>query len=220
MPFADRTDAGRRLGARLAFLRGEDVVVLGLPRGGVPVAFEVARLIGAPLDVLLVAKIGVPRHPELAMGAVAEGGVRVVKEQVRQLVGVTPAEFEEVAARAVAQLDARIRTLRSGGGAPLLAGRTAVVVDDGMATGSTAKAAGRAVRDMGAERVILGVPVASTEALVEVGAEMEVVCVEAPHRLTAVGQWYADFTQVSDREVIELLQRARSERGEVTPERG
>lgn len=208
MAFVDRVDAGRRLAARLRSLGDRDVVVLGLPRGGVPVAFEVARVLAAPLDVIVVRKLGVPFQPELGMGAVAEGGERVINERVVRMAGVTEGELAGVEERESRAVD-RLAVVLRGGRPPMpLAGRTAVVVDDGMATGSTALAACRAARKRGAKRVILAVPVAGSEAVGDLAGEVEVVCLETPGDLVAVGQSYGDFSQTSDREVIELLGRA------------
>ena len=208
MPFTDRSDAGRRLAELLLAFRGEDVVVLGLPRGGVPVAAEVAEALGAPLDVILVRKLGVPFQPELAMGALGEGGVVVLNDRVIHSAHVTSAELASVKAREEAELDRRSQLLRQGRPAVPLEGRTAVVVDDGMATGATARAACRVARAHGAGRVILAVPVASPEAVEDLGREVEVVCAEVAERLWVIGQWYRDFTQVSDDEVVRLLSRA------------
>jgi putative phosphoribosyl transferase len=205
MPFVDRREAGRRLAERLSFLRGEDAVVLGLPRGGVPVAFEVARALGAPLDVILVRKLGVPFQPELAMGAIGEGGVRVVNNEVVRSAGVTPGEMAEVEQREQAELDRRARRYRGGRPRVLLSGRTAVVVDDGIATGSTARAACQVARAEGAARVVLAVPVAPTSTVEELGREVEVVCAEAHDDFWAIGQFYRDFHQTSDGEVARLL---------------
>jgi len=205
MPFVDRREAGRRLAERLGSLRGEDVAVLGLPRGGVPVAFEVARALGAPLDVILVRKLGVPFQPELAMGAIGEGGVRVVNSEVVRSAGVTPSEIAEVEQREQAELDRRARRYRGGRPRIVLSGRTAVVVDDGIATGSTARAACQVARAQGAARVVLAVPVAPTSTVEELRREAEVVCVEIHDYFWAIGQFYRDFTQTSDGEVARLL---------------
>lgn len=160
MLFINRVDAGRRLGERLQHLRGDNVVVVGLPRGGVPVASEVARVLGAPLDVIVVRKLGVPFQPELGMGAIGEGGVRVLNEALVGSAGVTPDELAAVERRERAELDRRIRRYRGGRLGVSLAGRTVVIIDDGIATGSTARAACRVVRAQGAARVVLAVPVA------------------------------------------------------------
>lgn len=209
MHFGNRLEAGRRLGARLEYLRGQDLVVLGLPRGGVPVAAEVAAALDAPLDVCLVRKLGVPRQPELGMGAIGEDGVRVINEEVLHGTGVSArdlARVEEHERRVLADRGARYR-----GAAPPLsvAGRTAVVVDDGVATGSTARAACRIARARGAARIVLAVPVAPREFARRLGGEAdELVCLDTPWDFAAVGQFYADFTQVEDEEVTACLRQA------------
>jgi len=209
MPFANRSDAGKRLARRLMHLREGDVVVLGLPRGGVPVAFEVARELHAPLDVIVVRKLGVPFQPELAMGAVGEGGVRVINDEVVRMAEVSAPELAAVEERERVEVDRRARRFRGERPRVPVVGRTAVVVDDGIATGSTARAACRVARALGAARVVLAVPVAPPSVIAEFRREVdEVVWVECPEQLWAVGQWYRDFTQTSDEEVIALLQRA------------
>jgi putative phosphoribosyl transferase len=209
MFFADRADAGRQLAARLEHLRGELVVVLGLPRGGVPVALEVARALGAPLDVIVVRKLGVPFQPELGMGAVGEDGVRVINREVVQATRVPADELAEVQAREQAQVDARAARYRVHRPREPLAGRTAVVVDDGIATGSTARAACLVARAHGAARVVLAVPVAPRGWQARIaGAADELVCVHTPRDFFAIGQFYADFSQTTDDEVIACLQRA------------
>jgi len=209
MFFADRADAGRRLAARLEHLRGEPVVVLGLPRGGVPVALEVARALSAPLDVIVVRKLGVPFQPELGMGAVGEDGVRVINREVVRLAGVPANELAAVQAREQAQVDARAARYRARRAREPLAGRVAVVVDDGIATGSTARAACQVARAHGAARVVLAVPVAPRGWQARIaGAADELVCVHTPGDFFAIGQFYADFSQTTDDEVIACLQRA------------
>ena len=208
MPFQDRRDAGRQLGRRMAPFAGRGVVVLGLPRGGVPVAAEVARAVGAPLDVILVRKLGLPQRPELAMGAVGEDGVIVVNDDVVRAGGVDEATFADVVRRERAELDRRARQLRGDRARVPLEGRTAVVVDDGVATGATARAACAVARAHGAARVVLAVPVGSTHALHEIDPVVdEVVCLESPRRFAAVGQVYADFRPTEDEEVLALLRR-------------
>lgn len=209
MRFRDRTDAGQRLGARLGHLRGEDIVVLGLPRGGVPVAAEVARLLGAPLDVILVRKLGVPVQPELGMGAIGEGGARVINRDVVEYARVSEAALAAVEQRERAELLRRARRYRGGRPRASISGRTAVVVDDGIATGSTARAACAVAKAQGAKRVVLAVPVAPVaagEALA--GDADEFICLDQPRRFLAIGEWYDDFSQTSDEEVISLLRRA------------
>ncbi len=209
MPFTDRFDAGRRLAGLLGHLRGEDVVVLGLPRGGVPVAFEVAGGLGAPLDVIVVRKLGVPFRSELAMGAVGEDGVLVLNEDVLWMAGLDRAEVAEVEQRERAELGRRVARLRGDRPRLDLGGRTAVIVDDGIATGSTATAACQVARSLGAGRVVLAVPVCSPDVARRLRRHVgEMVCVETPEYFSAVGQWYRDFHQVSDREVADLLRSA------------
>ncbi|MCU0265962.1 MAG: phosphoribosyltransferase [Actinomycetia bacterium] len=207
--FADRADAGRRLARLLGHLRGQDVVVVGLPRGGVPVAFEVARDLGAPLDVVVVRKLGVPFQPELGMGAIGEDGVRVVNDEVLRMTGVTAAELAAVENREGAELARRAARFRAGRARVPLAGRVVVVVDDGIATGSTARAACEVVRATGARRVVLAVPVAPVDWTGRLaGAADELVCVGTPRSFFGVGQFYADFTQTTDEEVVACLDRA------------
>lgn len=211
MLFADRTDAGRRLGAILQHLRHEPLVVLGLPRGGVPVAFEVAKALEAPLDVIVVRKLGVPFQPELAMGAVGEDGVRIINDEVVRMAGVSSEELAAVEARERAELERRARRFRGDRPRLPLGGRTALVIDDGIATGSTARAACQVARAQGAARVVLAVPVAPqgwTERMD--GDADEFVCVSTPAPFFAIGQFYSDFSQTSDDEVLDCLERAAS----------
>jgi predicted phosphoribosyltransferase len=206
--FADRVDAGRALAARLGHLRGRDVIVLALPRGGVPVGYEIAHTLGAPLDVLNVRKLGVPRHEELAMGAVATGGVRVLNDDVIRSAGVSAADVEAATARERRELERRERAYRGGRPSPPLAGRTVVLVDDGIATGATARAAIAAIRAQRPERLVLAVPVAQASTVEEFAREVdEVVCALAPDALLAIGLWYDDFSQVTDDEVRSALAR-------------
>ncbi|WP_431964818.1 phosphoribosyltransferase family protein [Actinacidiphila sp. bgisy160] len=209
MYFLDRRDAGRQLAARLRHLKGSGVVVLGLPRGGVPVAAEVAQALGAPLDVCLVRKLGVPFQPELGMGAIGEGGVRVINDEVVRTTRVTSDELAEVEAREREVLESRARRYR-GGREPLgLEGRTVLVVDDGVATGSTARAACRIARGRGAARVVLAVPVAPHDWTARLGADADdLVCLHTPWDFYAIGQFYADFSQTDDDEVVACLEEA------------
>ncbi|MFJ2191778.1 phosphoribosyltransferase family protein [Kitasatospora sp. NPDC087861] len=207
--FTDRTDAGRRLAARLAHLGGPDTVVVALPRGGVPVAAEVATALGAPLDICVIRKLGVPFQPELGMGAIGEDGVRVLNEQVIRLAGIGDDQLAEVERRERAELERRARRYRGGRPPTDLRGRTVIVVDDGVATGSTAHAACRIVRARGAARVVLAVPVAPgdwTDRLA--GVADEFVCVGTPSPFFAIGEFYGDFAQTGDEEVLRLLAEA------------
>ncbi|HEX7097465.1 MAG TPA: phosphoribosyltransferase family protein, partial [Acidimicrobiales bacterium] len=202
-------EAGRRLARRLEHLRGEDVVVLGLPRGGVPVAYEVAKALDAPLDVIVVRKLGVPFQPELAMGAIGEDGVRVVNDEIVRLADVSRAELAAVEDRERAELERRARRFRGDRPRVPIDGRTVVIVDDGIATGSTARAACRVARALGAKRVVLSTPVAPREWRTRIGPDAdECVAVETPDPFWAIGQFYDDFTQVSDGEVVRCLERA------------
>ncbi len=216
--FEDRVDAGRRLAERLIHLRGDDVVVLGLPRGGVPVAFEVAKALGAPLDVIIVRKLGVPFQPELGMGAIGEGNVRVLDEEVIRRAGVTQAEVAAVEARERAELERRARRFRGNHPSVALSGRTAVVIDDGIATGSTARAACQVARAQGAAKVILAVPVAPRGWESRIGSDAdELVSLDTPESFFAIGQFYDDFSQTTDDEVVACLERARVGTPAATP---
>lgn len=216
--FSDRAQAGRRLASRLQHLRDRPVVVLALPRGGVPVAFEVAEALHAPLDVIVVRKLGVPSQPELAMGAIGEDGVRIVNHDVFRLGGVTETELAEVEERERVELGRRARRFRAGRPRLPLEGRVAVVVDDGIATGSTASAACRVARAQGAARVVLAVPVAPPQWTARMdGAADEYVCVDTPEPFFAIGQFYADFSQTSDEEVVDCLRRSLARPGAAAP---
>lgn len=209
-PFDDRVDAGRQLATSLETLRGQDVVVLGLPRGGVPVAFEVARALRAPLDVLVVRKLGVPFQPELAFGAIGEGGVRVINDAVVREADLSTDDIAAVEAKQRAELARRSEMFRSGHERIALAGRTAVIVDDGVATGATARAACQVARAQGADRVVLAVPIGGRDVFGRfAGYADEVVCLHTPELFFAVGQGYRNFAQISDGEVVRLLDRAR-----------
>jgi len=204
--FRDRIDAGEKLAWELSEFQGGNTVVVGLPRGGVPVAAEVARQLGAPLDVLPVRKLGHPHQPELAIGAIAQGGFLVRNEALAGASGVSDADFEALASRERRELVRRAANYR-GDRPPLdLANKVVVLVDDGLATGATMRAAVAAARGLGAARVIVAVPVASpeTRALLEAVAD-QVVCVAEPTAFSSVGEWYADFHQTTDAEVSELL---------------
>jgi putative phosphoribosyl transferase len=218
--FRDRIEAGELLARRLLQLRDQDVVVLGLPRGGVPVAAEVARALAAPLDVIVVRKLGVPDQPELAMGAIGEHDTRVLDERVVRMAGVSPDQLHGVEARERVELERRVRRYRAGRRPEPLAGRTAVIIDDGVATGSTAQAACQVARALGAARVVLAVPVAPTDWGDHLAPHAdELVSLETPETFMAVGEWYHDFSQVSDDDVVRLLGTTHSEatHSEATP---
>jgi len=210
MLFADRFEAGRVLASRLAeFANGEDVVVLALPRGGVPVGFEVARALHAPLDVFVVRKLGVPGHEELAMGAIASGGVRVLNRRVVETLGISPEEIERIAAEEQRELERREREYRDGRPRLDVRGRTVILVDDGLATGSSMRVAALALRKKEPARIVVAVPVGSRATCEEFESEVDItVCAVTPEPFFGVGQWYADFRQTSDEEVRELLRRA------------
>ena len=206
--FSDRREAGRLLGAELRELEIDSPVVVGLPRGGVPVAYEVARELGAPLDIALVRKLGAPGQPELGIGAVGEDGAVIVDGETVAALGVGRDQIEAVVERESAELERRRERYR-GDSAPVdVAGRTAILVDDGIATGVTAIAAVRWLRDRGAARVIAAVPVCPAGAFEKLRDELgELLCLERPPRFGGVGAWYDDFSQTSDDEVVELLRR-------------
>ena len=209
--FRDRTEAGRELGARLARYRGRNPIVLGLPRGGIPVAREVARALDAPLDVFLVRKLGAPGHPELAMGAIASGGVRVLNQDVISMLDVSEDQIAAVAAQEARELERRDREYRGERPAPALEGRVVILVDDGLATGATMRAAAAAVRSSGPERVIVAVPVAARETCEDFRRDPsvdEIECTMTPEPFQAVGLWYDDFRQVTDGEVRALLKES------------
>jgi putative phosphoribosyl transferase len=215
--FHDRTDAGRRLAGHLAHLRGEDVVVLGLPRGGVPVAAEIAQALNAPLDVILVRKLGVPFHEELAMGAIGEGDVVVRNEDIVHVAHVTEEQLAEVRRREQVELDERSRRYRGEAQRVPLEHRTAVVVDDGIATGATVRAACAVARAHGARRVVLAAPVSSPTTAEQLGRDAdEVLVLETPHSFAAVGQAYGDFAPTEDDEVVRLLGQGPSPAQEAT----
>jgi predicted phosphoribosyltransferase len=205
--FRDRFDAGRQLAARLGRYAGRsDVVVLGLPRGGVPVAHEVARALRAPLDIFVVRKLGLPRHEELAIGAIASGGVRVLNHDLVRLLNIPVDLIDELASREADELARREAAYRGAQPFPGLGGRTVVLVDDGMATGASMRAAVEAVRKLNPASVIVAVPVSSPEAVHELQAVADdVVSVVTPEQLDGVGGWYEDFSQTTDAEVRQLL---------------
>jgi predicted phosphoribosyltransferase len=208
-PFADRREAGAELAAQLRHYRGrDDVIVLGLPRGGVPVAFEVAEALVAPLDVFVVRKLGMPGHPEFAMGAIASGGVRVLSDDVVRWYRVPQSAIDAVARSELAELERREREYRQGRTVMDLRGRVAILVDDGLATGATMRAAVQSVRAHEPARVVVAAPVGSTDACRQMADTAdETVCARIPPDFSAVGLWYRDFSQTTDDEVRALLQR-------------
>ncbi len=210
MVFKDRTTAGRLLAAQLtAYATRKDVIVLALPRGGVPVAFEVARRINAPLDVFLVRKLGVPGHEELAMGAIASGGLRVLNDGVVQMFDLSQDVIDRVAAKEQRELERRERLYRDDRPFPILRKQTVILVDDGLATGTTMRAAVMALLQQQPARLVVAVPVSSLAAYQEIQALVdEVVCLDTPEPFYSVGLWYQDFPQTSDAEVRDLLKRA------------
>jgi putative phosphoribosyl transferase len=211
--FLDRTEAGQLLATQLAaYANRPDVLVLALPRGGVPVAFEVARALHAPLDVIIVRKLGVPGEEELAMGAIASGGVRVLNDDVVQMLALSEEVINKVAAHEQHEMERRERLYRGDRPAYDVHGRTVILVDDGIATGATMRAAVAAVRHQQPARIIIAVPVAASATCEEFVAEVdELVCVSRPEVFFAVGFWYEHFSQTSDEEVRRLLEQARHE---------
>ena len=212
--FPDRAEAGRLLGLKLSKYAGrDDVIVLGLPRGGVPVAYEVARALRVPLDVFIVRKLGVPGFEELAAGAIASGGVRVLNEDVMRALPNADEIIELVTQRETAEVERREQEYRDGRPAPEIRGRTVILIDDGLATGATMRAAVKALRQRGAARIVVAVPVGPPDTCKEFEDEAdEVVCASAPEFFQAVGQYYEDFSQTSDDEVRQLLAKAAEDR--------
>lgn len=210
MLFRNRIEAGRLLAADLAaYADRRDTIVLALPRGGVPVAFEVARALRAPLDVFVVRKLGVPGQPELAMGAIATGGIRVLNHDVVDLLHVPQDAIEAAAERELRELERREKRYRLRQAPPEVRGRTAILIDDGLATGATMRAAVVALRRLGPARVVVGVPVGDPVTCAEFAVEADdVVCARTPEPFRAIGTWYDDFAQTSDEEVHALLARA------------
>ena len=223
-PFRDREDAGRRLAERLAGYRDEGPVVLALPRGGVPVGYEISRTLGTPLDVFVARKLGAPDQPELGIGAAAQGGVRVLNEDALEALAIPEGYIARAAEEETAEIERRLELLRGERPEPEVRGRTAILVDDGLATGVTARAAVAALRSHDPRRLVLAVPVCAAQTAKIPRSEVdELVCLEAPADLGAIGLWYEDFYQVPDEEVVGLLERARRERdgrGATGPERG
>src|SRR5438552_17276820 len=216
MRFRDRREAGRVLGERLAGLQGRpDLVVLGLPRGGVPVAYEVAQRLGVPLDVFVVRKLGLPGHEELAMGAIAPGGVRVLNEDVLYVIPDAQSIVEMVTAIEREELERRERNYRNDRPPPNLKGRTVILVDDGLATGATMRAAVAALRQQGAAKIIVAVPVGAASTCQDLkGVADDVVCLRSPIGFIGVGQYYADFSQTTDEEVRDLLAASPSNKAD------
>jgi putative phosphoribosyl transferase len=213
MRFRDRREAGRFLARKLTAYAGRpDVLVLALPRGGVPVAFEVARALHVPLDVFLVRKLGLPGHEELAMGAIASGGVHVLNDDVVRALHIPGTVIATVAAAEQQELERRERIYRGDRSAPSVHGRTIILIDDGLATGSTMRAAVAALRRQGPARIIVAVPVGAPETCAEFQDEAdEAICARTPEPFLAVGLWYDDFSQTTDEEVHDLLEKAAAE---------
>jgi putative phosphoribosyl transferase len=210
MIFLNRTDAGRKLAGRLAaYANRADVIVLALPRGGVPVAFEVARALHAPLDVFLSRKLGVPGQEELAFGALASGGVRVLDQDLIRQVGISPEEVARVTKKAKKELERRESVYRAGRPPLRVEGLTALLVDDGIATGSSIRAGAKALREMKPARIVIAVPVAPASTCKRLRDEVdELVCLHMPEMFFAIGQFYEDFSQLSDEEVIDFLRQS------------
>jgi putative phosphoribosyl transferase len=218
MIFRDRTDAGRHLAARLTrYANRPDVLVLALPRGGVPVAYEVAKKLKAPLDMFLVRKLGVPGHEELAMGAIASGAVRVINEDIVNYLRIPEEVIDAVAAREQRELERREQAYRGNRAPPDVKDRIVILIDDGLATGSTMRAAAASLRLQNPARIVVAVPVSSPETCEEFRSEVdEVVCAVTPRNFQGVGLWYEDFSQTSDEEVRELLRRATHQEDHAT----
>ena len=208
--YRDRREAGRDLAGSLQqFADRDDVIVLALPRGGVPVAFEVAAALNAPLDVFAVRKLGTPGHRELAMGAIASGGIKVINDEVVRYLGITDEQIDSVAKEEQQELERREAAYRSGRSLAPLKGRIVILVDDGLATGSTMRAAVQAAKQQQPSRVVVAVPVGAADTCAELRSLCdEVVCARMPTPFSAVGQWYLDFNQTTDEEVRELLSRS------------
>lgn len=210
MYFQDRSDAGRRLAAELAsFANLPGVRVLALPRGGVPVAFEIAQALRAPLDVWVVRKLGVPGIPELALGAIAPGGIQLISPDIARRLGIPPEQIEAIAARERFELDRREQAYRGNRPPVRVRGETVILVDDGLATGATMRAALASLRVLEPARILVAVPVAAASLAAQIAGEIDqLVCLWTPIDLDSVGQWYEDFSQTSDAEVCELLNLA------------
>lgn len=218
MIFRDRHDGGQQLAAKLKkYANRPDVLVLALPRGGVPVAYEVAKQLGVPLDIFLVRKLGVPGYEELAMGAIASGGVRVINEDVVRYMDIPGEVIDAVAADEQRELERRERAYRDGRLPPDVKGRVVILIDDGLATGSTMRAAAAALRKQGPASIVVAVPVAAPQTCDEFRNEVdEIVCAVTPEPFRGVGLWYEDFSQTTDEEVRDLLARATQQQKQVT----
>ena len=216
MIFRDRTAAGKHLATKLLSYKDRpDVLVLALPRGGVPVAFEVAQALGVPLDIFLVRKLGVPGHEELAMGAISTGGVRVLNEDVVDYLRIPEHIIDALAAEELKELERRELAYRGNRPEPDVKGKTVILIDDGLATGSTIRAAAQALRQQEPKRIIVAVPVSAAQTCDEyrIGVD-EIICAVTPEPFFGVGRWYLDFSQTTDEEVRDLLDRARGEKRE------
>ena len=210
--FSDRREAGKLLAEQLLqFADKPDVLVLALPRGGVPVAFEVAKKLKAPLDIFIVRKLGVPGHEELAMGAIATGGIRVMNEEVMNYLDIHQLTIEQVTQRELREIRRREEQYRGNRNEPIIKNKDIIIIDDGLATGSTMKAGIKALKLQKPASITVGVPVADPDICNEIGKLVEqIVCLEKPTNLIAVGKWYQDFSQTTDEEVIELLHQSRA----------
>ena len=211
MIYRDRTEAGKHLAAQLAhYANRDDLVVLALPRGGVPVAYEVAKALSAPLDIFLVRKLGVPGYEELAMGAIATGGVRVLNDDVVEYLSIPAGVIDSVAVDELRELERRERAYRGNRPEPTVRGKTVILVDDGLATGSTMRAAAAALRQQNPARIVVAVPVSAPQTCDEyrMGVD-EIICATTPEPFYGVGRWYRDFSQTTDEEVSDLLEKAR-----------
>ena len=217
MIYRDRSEAGKELATKLSTYKDrDDVLVLALPRGGVPVAFEVAQALDAPLDVFLVRKLGVPGHEELAMGAIATGGVRVLNEEVVDYLKIPDRVIDSIAATELKELKRREVAYRGNRPEPEVKGKTVILIDDGLATGSTIRAAAQALRQQQPARIVVAVPVSAPETCDEyrIGVD-EIICAATPEPFWGVGLWYHDFSQTTDEEVRDLLERARKSQKEM-----